>query len=151
MLDKKNITITSTVIGILSLIFTLVLFFLIADSPSSANYLGLGFLILSEIALTAAVVFSFGSNKQNGKLLVKSGVVTMCAIFFLVSAALCVFSSAFTENFKTLLILEIIALFATVVVSIILIVASAHFSNIDTKTKQKLESGEYDKPKRGGF
>ncbi len=132
---------------------TLVLagFFLLGIEKTALNFWALGFLLFS---ITFSIFVSLAgdflrSTRENVFNIV--GVYSAIAIYHIAVIICTVFTPIFRENIGTFIFIQIAINVVFIIILIAIIGFTGHIYKVDDRTFDKIKSGEYDSPKRGGF
>ncbi len=147
---RRSININCSIF-ILCVILVISGFFLLDIEKIALNYWALGFLLFS---FTFSMLVSLGgtflrSTRDN----VFNIVGLYSAIFiYQIGVIVCtIFTPLFKENVGTFIFIQIAINIVFTVVLITIISFTGYLNKVDDKTFDKIKSGEYDSPKRGGF
>ena len=144
---KKTIVLVFSI----SMIVVTVGFFLLDIEKSSLNNSALISLLLSLLISMVAMSVIVEQKRLNGSVFFSAGLsstVLLYLVAVIISILLSVSSEIHLRNFIFVQIL-IYALFFIVV--IVFRSFSSHIHQVNTEIYDKQQSGEYNKPKRGGF
>ncbi len=132
---------------------TLVLagFFLLGIEKTALNFWSLGFLLFS---ITFSFFVSLGgdflrSTRDNFFNIV--GIYSAIVVYHIAVIICTVFTPIFRENIGTFIFIQIAINIVFMIMLIAIIGFTGHINKDDDKTFNKIKSGEYDSPKRGGF
>ena len=125
-------------------------FFLLDIEKIAINMWAFGSLLFSLAVSLLTTVTLVAPKRDKDGVFYTAGLSSAIWIY----QTLVIISILFTKSFDSLngfIFLQILinALFA--IVTVIVIMASARIHENNVKTYEKLQNGEYDKPKRGGF
>lgn len=146
MKSKNNLLLV--IISTLIIVLTITLFILLFKPLSAAKITGLCFLVFSELLCSASAIF-FAKKKQN--LFSLAGVSVALAIYFGATLILALLSPVFEDKVWLEVTLEFVAIMVAGLISASVLLVGRYVKNVDKSTKEKLDKGEFNKPKRGGF
>lgn len=147
---KRNIF---TICGVYFIVILLIVlgFFLLNIEKSPLNYWALGSLLLSlTTTLAVAIVLSLPNQGKN-QVFYAAGLGSTIWIYLIIIIISILFTSAFEEHLNGFIFLQVAIHLLFVIISLIISTVSASIHKSNIKVQEKLSSGEYDKPKRGGF
>ncbi|MDR1978052.1 MAG: hypothetical protein LBQ42_04895 [Synergistaceae bacterium] len=141
-------TISVFVIGILVVAAG---FFLLGIERTALNCWAFGSLLFSLIVSLFATITLVAPEKNNNGLFYNAGLSGAIWIYEVLVIISILFTKAFAERLNSFVFLQI-GLNALVFIAVIVIItASRHVRDSNARTYEKQQSGEYNKPKRGGF
>lgn len=128
---QKNIIIG--ICGIIVVIVTIATFFLIGFNNSTTGYIGLGFLIFSQVALFLGLIINFSYNNAPNNVFMRTGVTTCLVFYFIATAILLIVSGQFNGSVNALITFEIILLAVMLIITLTIISFGIKISNNEQK------------------
>lgn len=147
---SKNILISIGVFGIAILVIVAG-FFLLGIEQVALNFWALGFLLFSLIISLLATIFISSKKKSSDATYSNAGIFGTVWVYQIVIIISILFTPAFKENLNGFILMEIIINALLFVIGILIVTASRYIKNMNDRTADKLNNGDYNKPKRGGF
>ena len=151
MFNSENInSIIIKIVGGLAILLTFILFFLITNEREAVHWMGLVFLVVSQ------VLFFFGTpvvaqlKRANNSTLLTSGTATVLALYMGVTLVLALTSDFFVNTFTAYMVLQMTFIFMAMILVLILY-AFANKVNQDIENRLVEREGQDWKAKRGKF
>lgn len=134
---KKNVNIMLLgVVDLLLIIITLCIFFLFNFEKSDVNYIGLSFVLFSEVLLfVQSCVLKINSLRTNSVFII-SGSSYISVVYIIVTAVLCLFSGSFENHVGSFVLLEVIAFAILFIVYLFVAMFSNRINSTERKIKQ---------------
>lgn len=152
MVTKMNKGIKTSLIIFLTIgIVVLAGFFMLDFERNAINVSALCFFELSLLVSMISTIFVVKRKKENDILYFNAGIGSVTAIYQIAVIISVLVSKLFESNIKGFIFLQILINALMFIVCMLIITASAHISQSNKKTLEKLNNGDYNKPKRGGF
>lgn len=133
----------NTLIGICGLIIILVTistFFLLDYNSSKTGNIGLAFMVFSEIVLISGMLIIISIKNLPNSLFLKIGLIGSLSIYFITTGILLILSEIFMEAVNTFIVLQIVALSATIILAIVFVLLGIRINEKDQSiyTSRKL-------------
>lgn len=149
---KMNKGVKTSLIVFLTLIIVILAgFFLLDFERSEVNVSALCFLELSLLVSMIGTISLTRRKNDKDALYYNAGIGSITAIYQIAVIASVASSKVFEENIKGFIFLQIVINALMFVICTLIITASAYINKSNKETLEKQDSGEYNKPKRGGF
>ena len=147
MKNKKSV-VPIGVIGVIVLIFSLVVFFLLKIERIAVNVWALAFLLISEFTLFGGLIGLRLTNANHNRVFLKAGITSALSLYFIATLVSIIIAGVFSERVNTFILIElaIIALFA-----IITIALNACSRGIERRSEEDIKKVGTTEAKRGGF
>ncbi len=142
---------TSLIIFLTIGIVVLAGFFMLDFDRNAINISTLCFFELSLLVSMISTIFTVKRKKENDTLYFNAGISSVTAIYQIAVIISVLVSKLFEDNIKGFIFLQILINALMFIVCMLIITASTHIHKSNEKTLEKLNNGEYNKPKRGGF
>ena len=135
-------------VGIIIIAFTIGAFFLLGIERITINWVGLIFLLLSEIVLFFGLIGLRFSNLRHGNVFLKTGVTSALSLYFIFTLASMLLTRTLGDRINMFILIEIavIVLFAVITIAIL-----AFSRAIDRRNEEDAAKVGTNEPKRGGF
>lgn len=137
-------------IGVIFIVLTVAVFFLLGIERNTLNYMALGFDIFAEIVFFAAVAFLGGNVSVSNNVFRRGGTTVVLGIYLLAALLLSFFSGVFNENLNRFLLVEIVFIALTAILVILILAISGRINAVDRQAEES-KIVENHTPKRGGF
>lgn len=137
-MSRKVRTLSTLGIGLIVFIVTLIVFLLgyINHSKEGIDWLGLIFVLISEIALFGGTTVILSKNYSSSRMLLVSGIISTLSIYWIVTSVLSVFSNnIFGNNIRGFATTQIIILAIALIISIALYATGINVHENDSKVK----------------
>jgi hypothetical protein len=147
-----NKNILYTISGFIIVIAVLIAgFFLLGIERITLHYYALDFLLFSLIISLISTITIVSAKKNNSSVFYNAGLSGAVWLYQIAVIITMFFVNDFRYEISQFIFIEIIinALYFIAVILIVAFSSHAHKSNV--KTAEKLENGDYNTPKRGGF
>ncbi|MGI6530380.1 MAG: hypothetical protein ACOX3J_12015 [Clostridia bacterium] len=126
-------------------------FFLLDIEKVALSYWGFGSLLFSlAVSMLAAITILLPKKRRNA-VFYSFGLSSATTLYLTAIIVGLIASKAFEKNLNGFILLQVIIHSLFIITAIIIFLASEHIRNKNVETQKKLDSGEYDRPKRGGF
>lgn len=126
-------------------------FFLLDIEKVALNFWAFGSLLFSLAASLLATVTLVSPKKNKEDVFYTAGLSSAIWIYEVAVVISVLFTKSFVDKLNNFIFLQITINALFFIVTIIIIVVSGRIHDINARTSENLQSGEYDKPKRGGF
>lgn len=126
-------------------------FFMLDFERNAINVSALCFFELSILVSMISTIFIVKKKNENDTLYFNAGIGSVTAIYQIAVIISILVSKLFVNNIKGFIFLQILINALMFIVCMLIITVSAHINKNNEMTLGKLNSGEYNKPKRGGF
>lgn len=126
---------------------TATVFFLQTPVKVAANWLSIGFLLFSELAICTGFYFLIKIKKDINRLFTKAGISSVLSLYFLGTLLLACFANFFHDKTNTLIAIELLL----IAISAILIVLILAFARKTSEVDAQATYSYLDQPKRGKF
>ena len=145
---NKSGVVPTAVIGIIVVVLSLAVFFLLEIERINVNVWALSFLLISELAFFGGLIGLRFTNVNHSKVFHNAGVTTTLSLYFLATLISVIFAGAFRDNLNTFILIElaIIALFAIITIAIF-----ASSRTIERRSEEDMKKVGTTEAKRGGF
>jgi len=119
-MQGKTGVIPAIIIGLIIIVITVAVFFVIEVEKTTLHYSALLFLLLSEFALFSGLVGLQFLGSKHSKVFMRSGITVTLILYFVVTLISIVFTNAFEGKNSSFVLLEvvIVAIFAIITVII---------------------------------
>lgn len=152
MVTKMNKGIKTSLIIFLTIgIFVFAGFFMLDFERNAITVSALCFFELSLLVSMISTIFIVKRKKEKDILYFNAGIGSVTAIYQIAVIISILVSKLFESNIKGFIFLQILINALMFIICMLIITASAHISKSNKKTLEKLNNGDYNKPKRGGF
>ena len=141
--DKVNSTVIK-IVGGFAIILTLILFFMVTTNRDIVHWLGLGFLIVSEVMFFFGAPLIAQTKPQYNVTLLASGTAIILALYMGIALILSLLSGLFINAFTVYVIMQSTFFFVSIILTLILYFFS-HKVNKDIEKillERELEHGE---------
>ena len=145
---NKSVTLPISAIGVIVVLFTLAMYFLLDIERNALNRWALGFLLLSEVIMFGGLIALRRAAPVHSSVFVKSGVTAALSLYFATTINSVFLSGLFTNNLNAFILIElgILALFAIVTITIL-----AFSGSIGRRSNEDASKTGSNEAKRGGF
>lgn len=118
---RKGSGTTIGMIGAITVVFTMIAFFLSEIERSALHLWALAFLLLAEVVLCSGLIAVKSLDANHSKVLVRSGITGALSLYFFITLVSILFAGQFRDRVNIFIILElgIIALFAVIILMIL--------------------------------
>ncbi len=147
---RKSIYINCSIF-ILSVILVVSGFFLLGIEKTALNYWALGLLIFSFIFSTLVSLSGTFLRSTRDNVFNIVGAYSTIVIYQIAVIVFTVFTPLFKEHVGTFIFIQIVINIMFIIVLIVIVSFTGHINKVDDKTFDKIKTGEYNSPKRGGF
>lgn len=152
MVKEMNKGIKASLIVFLTIGFVILAgFFMLNFEQNVINISALCFLELSILVSMISTIFIVKKKNESDTLYFNAGIGSVTAIYQIAVIISTLVSKLFINNIKGFIFLQILINALMFIVCTLIITASTHINKSNETTLEKLNSGEYNKPKRGGF
>lgn len=137
-MEHKVRTLTTLGIGLIVFIVTLIIFFLGYTNRSieTINFLGLIFVLISEIALFGSSAFILSKNYSSSRMILVFGITSTLFIYWITTSIILIFSkNIFGDNIRGFVTTQIIILAIALIISIALYASGINLSEHDSELK----------------
>jgi len=138
------------IVGCLAILLTFILFFMITSDRNASHWMGLLFLVVSEIMFFFGGPFMTRKKPNHNGTLLTSGIATILALYVGIALILSLVSGWFVNAFTFYLVLQLTFLFVAVILSLLLYAFSHKVNKDIEKTLVDREKREWE-AKRGKF
>jgi len=144
----KSAALPILAIGIIAILFTLAVFFLLRIDRVALNIWALSFLLLSEIIVIGGLIGVRRYSAEHGAVFLRAGITTALALYLAATAVCSLLARLFSSNINAFILVQlgIFALFAIITISILAF--SRSLGQRESEDASKVGSNE---AKRGGF
>ncbi|MEL7569672.1 MAG: hypothetical protein AAGU14_03830 [Eubacteriaceae bacterium] len=134
---KKNINLMLIgIIDLLLIVITLCMFFLFDFEKSNVNYIGLGFVLFSEVLLfVQSCTLKINSMRTNSVFII-SGSSYLSAVYFIATAILCLISGMFKNHVGSFVLLEVIVFAVICIIYLFVAIFSNRINSTERRIKQ---------------
>ncbi|NMC57088.1 MAG: hypothetical protein GYA50_07710 [Eubacteriaceae bacterium] len=134
---KKNINLMLIgIIDLLLIVITLCLFFIFDFDKSDVNYVGLGFVLFSEVLLfVQSCTLRINSLRSNSVFII-SGSSYLSAVYFIATSILCLISGMFKNHVGSFVLLEIIVFAVICIIYLFVAIFSNRINDTERRIKQ---------------
>ena len=147
-MKSRSGTIAIGVIGLIIILFTIAVFFLLEIERNVLNYWALAFLLLSEIALFGGLIWLRFAGVSHNKTFLRLGITSVLFLYFAATLILSIFAGGFGDRLNLFILLQLaIIVFA----SIITILVLAFSKSTQRRNEEDMKKVGVSEPKRGGF
>lgn len=144
--------IPAIVIGAIFIILTLFVFLSVTSAPRGiADWLGLSFILLSELAVFGYALYFFSASAKSGRRIYQVGILSTLTVYWVVTLMLSLFRNVFADNIKYFILLNAALIGITAIISVLLNSAASFIQTSNSRTKLELENKQFTKGKRGDF
>jgi len=147
-MKSKNIVMPTGIIGIIVIILSLAVFFLLNIEKNAVNNWALTFLLLSEVALFGGLIWLRFSSARYGKVFLNAGIGTTLILYFITTLISVLFTGMFREKPNTFVLIELVIIAVFAIISVSIITSSHRVERSGEEDMTKIGNNE---PKRGGF
>jgi hypothetical protein len=126
-------------------------FFLLGVEKTAINYWAFGSLLFSLVVSLLVTLTLVAPKGHRGGVFYAAGLSGTVWIYEIAVVISVLFVKAFTDRVNGFIFLQIAINALFLVVAIIIVAVSSHVYDSNASTYEKLQNGEYNKPKRGGF
>ena len=126
-------------------------FFLLDIEKFAIHYWAFGSLLFSLAVSSLGIITLILPKKYTDNLFYNSGISSAILIYQIIVVISIIYTNKFAENLYGFIFLQIAVNALFVIAAIIITAAAGRIHDSNEITSEKLQSGEYDKPKRGGF
>jgi hypothetical protein len=130
---------------LIAIVVTVAGFFLLDIERIALNYWAFGFLLFSLVLSLLSLITIKGSVFYN------AAVIGAVWLYQIVVIATMFFVKIFSEAVNKFVLMEITINALFFIAAILIIASSRYVHDSDAKTFEKLNNGDYNTPKRGGF
>ena len=142
---------TTLIVYVIAIIVIVAGFFLLGFKKTSINYWAFGSLLFSTIMAMIVTLSLVSSNQNKQVIFYRAGLGSAIGIYLLVVFISAFSSSLFKDNINVFIFIQIAIHAIFLVANIFMITVSSHIYHSNEITAKKLQDGEYNTPKRGGF
>ena len=148
IMKNKNAALPILAIGIIVILFTLAVFFLLRIERNALNLWALSFLLLSEVIVIGGLIGVRRANAEHGAVFMRAGITTTLTLYLAAVAVCSILAELFSSNLNAFILVQlgIFALFAIITISILAF--SRGLGRRESEDATKVGSNE---AKRGGF
>ena len=151
MFNSKNLDSTiMKIVGCLVILLTIILFFMITNNRYIAHWMGLVFLVISQIMFFFGVPLITYKKPQHNETLLTSGTASILALYMVVTLALSLLSGLFVNIFTFYMILQLTFIFVAIILTLVLYAFSHKVNKDIKKTLEEREERSWE-AKRGNF
>ena len=148
--SEKVGSIVMKIVGGLAILLTFILYFMITSDRYTAHWMGLVFLVTSEVMFFFGAPLISGTKPEYNGTLLAGGTATILALYMGVTLVLSLLSGLFVNTFTIYMILQLTFLFVAIILVLILYAFSHKVSKDIEKTLVEREEREWE-AKRGKF
>ena len=147
-MKSKSAALPILAIGIIAILFTLAVFFLLRIEREALNLWALSFLLLSEVIVIGGLIGVRHAYAEHGAVFLRAGITAALTLYLVATAACSLLARLFSSNINAFILVQIgiIALFAIITISILAF--SRGIGRRESEDASKVGSNE---AKRGGF
>ena len=126
-------------------------FFLLNFEKNTINYWAFGSLFFALVASMFVMISVIKPKRNKEYVLFRSGMISAISIYLIVVVTSVLMAGLFAEHINNFIYLQFVINAIFLIVTTIVVNVSAHKYAINEKTAKRLQDGEYNTPKRGGF
>lgn len=128
-------TVPTIVISSVIILLTLLSFFLGVLSPrETLDWLGLVFVLISEMVLCSFLLYIFSTSVNSSKRIFQTGVVSILTVYWIISVLLALFRDKFVDNNNYFTILNILLIVIVAIISMLLNSAASRVQISNSET-----------------
>lgn len=142
---------TTIIVFSIGILVTIAGFFLLEIEKIALNYWAFGSLLFSLVVSLLATLMLVAPKKNNSGVFYSGGLGSAIWIYEILIVLSIFFTKSFVEHMYRFVFLEVAINALFFICAMVIYNISTRLQYNDAKTYKNLRSGEYNKPKRGGF
>ncbi|QOX63651.1 hypothetical protein FRZ06_09960 [Anoxybacterium hadale] len=142
---------TTVIVFTIAILVVIAGFFLLDIEKIALNYWAFGSLLFSLAVSLLATLALVAPKENKGSVFYTGGLSSAIWIYEIMVVISVFFTNKFVEHMYRFVFLEIAINALFFISALVIYNVSARLQYNDAKTYKNLQSGEYNKPKRGGF
>ncbi len=146
----KSVKITS-IIFILTIVIVVAGFFLLDIEKTAINYWTLGAIVFSSVVALCVTLMTILKKATTDRVFYLAGVNSFLWIYEVLVIIGVVITRLLSSTVGVFIFVQLLINVGLVISLLVISHAAERVENVDYETMSKMKSGEYDKPKRGGF
>lgn len=140
------------IVGGLAICLTFILFFMITDERVNAHWMGLVFLVVSQIFFFFGAPFITQTKKAQNSTLLTSGTATILALYMGLTLILALTSGLFVNLFTAFMVIQLTFIFVAIILVLVLYAfANKVNQDIEKRLAQREDQEDQWVAKRGKF
>jgi hypothetical protein len=146
----RGVSTAAVVFGI-GILVVIAGFFLLNIEWIALHFIALGSLVFAFAAAMLMTLLVLAPKREERTVFYTAGLSGAIWVYVIAVIISVIFTDAFLGNLGGFIFLQIGLHALFFIIAFAIIIASSHLRDMDIKTSEEQQNGEYEKPKRGGY